>query len=67
MNDLGASILLIAALGLAVLIAMRLQRAGVLPAAAPVAPNAPAGSGVVALGQWAVAPGRQWLLIQPGQ
>jgi hypothetical protein len=65
MNELGTGIILCAALGLAALIAVRLHRAGVLPL--PPAAGSPPGTSTVALGQWAVAPDRQWLLIQPGQ
>jgi hypothetical protein len=70
MNDLGPTLVLMAALGLAAAIFMRLHRRGAAAvpgaAAAAAAGGAPAGA-VVPLGQWAVRPDRQWLLLQPGQ
>jgi hypothetical protein len=59
--------LLIIALGLAGLIFWRLHQARISPPSDPASqPGAPPGAAVLALGQYAVAPSRQWLLIAPG-
>jgi hypothetical protein len=62
--------ILLLALGLAGLIFWRLHQARIqAPGAAAAEPGATgtAPAPTLALGQWAVDPARQWLLIQPGQ
>lgn len=64
MSDFGPTVLLVVALGLAAAIFARLARAPGNTAAAVVLGAPPALS--LALGQYAVNPDRQWLLLQPG-
>lgn len=67
--------ILVVALALAGLVFWRLYRRGVLgPASsqvpappAPGAPGTPPGAAALPLGQFAVAPENQWLLLRPGQ
>jgi len=67
-TDLMSDAILILALLLAGVVFWRLHQARIAPATATPAdsPGAPAGAGTLALGQYAVAADRQWLLIQPG-
>lgn len=62
--------ILILALGLAAFVLFRLHQAGILgPQPGQASPDpaaAPPGTSFVALGQYAVAPDKQWLLIKPG-
>jgi hypothetical protein len=71
MRDESSYILLAIAVSALVFVAWRWHRyiaqqqaSGAVP---PAPPGAPLGSGAIPLGQFAVAPGKQWLLIQPGQ
>lgn len=71
MRDLAPNLLLFAALGIVVLIYLRWRKMNVGTATAASVPPAPAGAplgaGAVPLGQFAVDPSRQWLLLQPGE
>lgn len=59
-----AEVILVIALGFAAVIFWRLHERRALPLASG---NPPPGANVLPLGQFAVAPDKQWLLIQPGQ
>jgi hypothetical protein len=66
-NTTGHELILIAALGFAGFVFWRLYQRNAAAAAFVVpAPGAPPGSPYLPLGQYSVAPDRQWLLIRPG-
>jgi ABC-type Fe3+-siderophore transport system permease subunit len=72
MDDLGPALVIAVALGLAGLIFWRLHRGALAHSGVIGASKAAANSGApvgaaIPLGQWAVAPDRQWLLLQPGE
>lgn len=62
MNDLPAAVVLILALLAVVYVMNRLHKIAAKAASAP--PGAP--SGTLRLGQFAVRPDAQWLVLQPG-
>lgn len=64
MGDVAPGVLLLIALAFAFVLFRRLHMQGGPP---PGQSGAPAGAATVQLGQFAVAPSRQWLIVQPGQ
>lgn len=68
MKTTGHELILLAALAMAGFVFWRVyNRRAIEGASLAPAPGAPAGSPFLPLGQYAVAPDRQWLLIRPGR
>jgi hypothetical protein len=65
MKATGHEMILLAALAFAGFVFWRIYERRTAPSAVP-APGAPPGEPFLALGQFAVAPDRRWLLIRPG-
>ena len=61
MNDFPTALVIVIALGVAVYLAMKVGRT---PGSAKPPPGQP--KGTLALGQYAVQPGAQWLVLGPG-